>query len=135
MSGAIVLTDEEKKEFTKGAIEALNDPSNLAQFENDIENIGTTAVQIDQAFDRVSRGFKDMVDNHGSDFPEVAGYRSEWDGYKKVGAIVFELHDFHAKSISFQRWVQYLWQSRDVASEMTAVLRRMCCDIPNADPN
>ncbi|RXW15453.1 hypothetical protein EST38_g10409 [Candolleomyces aberdarensis] len=104
-TGAIVLTADEKKEFAKAAIEALNDPQNLAQFEKDIENIGNSAVQIDQAFDRVSRGFKGMVDNHGSDFPEVAGYKREWDGYKV-------------------RWVKYLWQSRDVASEMTAVLRR-----------
>ncbi|KAJ2924807.1 hypothetical protein H1R20_g12281, partial [Candolleomyces eurysporus] len=104
-AGAIVLTADEKKEFAKAAIEALNDPQNLAQFEKDIENIGNSAVQIDQAFDRVSRGFKAMVENHGSDFPEVAGYRKEWDGYKV-------------------RWVRYLWQSRDVASEMTAVLRR-----------
>ena len=86
-SGAIVLTSDEKKEFAKAAIEALNNTENLAQFEKDIENIGTSAVQIDQAFDRVSHGFKDMVTSHGSDFPEVAGYKKEWDSYKVVGAV------------------------------------------------
>ena len=90
-TGPIVLTSEEKKEFAKAAIEALQNPENLAQFEKDIENIGTTAVQIDQAFDRVSRGFKDMVDNHSSDFPEVIGFKKEWDSYKGVSTIVTTL--------------------------------------------
>ncbi|RXW11419.1 hypothetical protein EST38_g14436 [Candolleomyces aberdarensis] len=43
---AIVFTNEEKKEFAKAAIEALNNPENLRQFEKDIENIGTTAVPL-----------------------------------------------------------------------------------------
>ncbi|EGN94764.1 hypothetical protein SERLA73DRAFT_187820 [Serpula lacrymans var. lacrymans S7.3] len=46
-----------------------------------------------------------MVDKHGKDFPEVAGYKAEWDSYNK-------------------RWVKYLWDSRDVASEMSATLSR-----------
>jgi hypothetical protein len=84
----IVFTNEEKKEFAKAAIEALSNSENVRQFEKDIENIGTTAVQIDQAFDRVSRGFKAMVENHGKDFPEVAVYRNEWTSYKEVGDTV-----------------------------------------------
>ncbi|KAJ2914564.1 hypothetical protein MD484_g5834, partial [Candolleomyces efflorescens] len=98
-------TDADKKQFCQAAIAALDDPANVSQFQKDIEGIGASAVEIDQAFDRVSRGFKAMVDNHGSDFPEVAGYKNEWDAYQV-------------------RWVTNLWQSRDVASEMVAVLKR-----------
>jgi hypothetical protein len=91
---AIVFTDDEKKQFAQAAINALNDPANIAQFEKDIQNIGASAVEIDQAFDRVSRGFEAMVKNHGSDFPEIAGYKNEWDGYKVVGSIVTPPHWF-----------------------------------------
>ena len=78
-------TDADKKQFCQAAIAALDDPANVSQFQKDIEGIGASAVEIDQAFDRVSRGFKAMVDNHGSDFPEVAGYKNEWDAYQVVG--------------------------------------------------
>ncbi|CCM02047.1 uncharacterized protein FIBRA_04123 [Fibroporia radiculosa] len=99
------LTVDEKIEFAKAAMKVLEDDEQVEQFEKDIENVGIAAIQIDQAFDRVNRGFKDMVDNRGRDFPELAGYKREWEGYK-------------------ERWVRYLWNSRDVASEMSAILKR-----------
>lgn len=99
------VSTEDKIAFAKGAIEILNSDANIREFEKNIEDVGTTAVTTDLAFDRVARGFKEMVDEHGSDFPEIAGYKQEWDSYQT-------------------RWVKYLWDSRDVASEMSAVLRR-----------
>ncbi|CCM00799.1 uncharacterized protein FIBRA_02841 [Fibroporia radiculosa] len=99
------VTVGDKIQFAKDAIKVLDDDSQVKKFEEEIENIGTAAVQIDQAFDRVARAFQDMVDKHGSDFPEIAGYKGEWNAYKG-------------------RWVTYLWNSRNVASEMSAVLTR-----------
>src|SRR5271156_3200495 len=77
-------TQEESIEYAKGAIEVLQDDEQVRKFEEDVEKVSVSAIQIDQAFDRVSRGFKDMVDNHGSDFPGIARYKGEWDGYQAV---------------------------------------------------
>jgi hypothetical protein len=46
-----------------------------------------------------------MINNHGHDFPELASVKGQRDGSKA-------------------RWVTALWPSRDVASEMSAVLQR-----------
>jgi len=99
------LSADESIEFARGAIEILEDPDHVRQFEQDIEEVSVAAIEIDNSFDRVGRSFQDMVNKHGHDFPELAGFKREWDGYK-------------------DRWVTYLWSSRDVASEMSAVLQR-----------
>ena len=78
------LSSEERIEYAQGAIEVLQDGEQIAKFEQDIENVAKAAIQIDVAFDRVTRGFQDMVDRHGGEFPDLFRYKNEWDGYNEV---------------------------------------------------
>ena len=78
------LSSEERIEYAQGAIEVLQDGEQIAKFEQDIENVAKAAIQIDVAFDRVTRGFQDMVDRHGGEFPGLSRYKNEWDGYNEV---------------------------------------------------
>lgn len=78
------LSADESIEFARGAIEILEDPDHVRQFEQDIEEVSVAAIEIDNSFDRVGRSFQDMVNKHGHDFPELAGFKREWDGYKDV---------------------------------------------------
>jgi len=99
------LSASESIAFSRGAIKILEDPNQVRQFEQDIEEVSVSAIEIDNSFDRVSRSFQDMINSHGRDFPELTTFKGQWDGYKA-------------------RWVTHLWTSRDVASEMSAVLQR-----------
>jgi hypothetical protein len=78
------LSSDERIEYAKGAIKVLQDDEEIAKFEADIENVAKAAVQIDVAFDRVTRGFQDMVDKHGKDFPGLSNYKNDWDGLNEV---------------------------------------------------
>ncbi|KAF6748032.1 hypothetical protein DFP72DRAFT_583515 [Ephemerocybe angulata] len=89
--------------YISGVITELN--KDKGGFANNVGQVGTWAVQVDEAFDRVTRGLHALVSSFGSQFPPLAGYYSEWSKYN-------------------QDWITHLLLSRDVASEHMSVLKR-----------
>lgn len=78
-------TPEEQATFQENAIKELNDPEKVQEFQANVEKVGVWANEVDASFGKVTRGLKDMVDRYGSKFPELAGFRDEWNGYNAVG--------------------------------------------------
>ena len=76
-------TDEEKIEFAEGALHELrNDPNQV--FQENVKQVAVWANQVDASFNTVTRGFEDMVKQYGAQFPALAGFLSEWIGYRTV---------------------------------------------------
>jgi outer membrane murein-binding lipoprotein Lpp len=98
-------TDQEIIAYANAASEQLKDPSMKGKFEENVKQVGTWANEIDANFDIVTRKFKDMKDEFGQDFPDFPKYYDEW--------LVFKA-----------RWVALLQDSRDVASQTVATLKR-----------
>ncbi|KAJ2924806.1 hypothetical protein H1R20_g12280, partial [Candolleomyces eurysporus] len=98
-------TDQEKIAFANAVIEQLDDDEMVKKFQENVQQVGVWANQIDASFDKVTRKFTEMVDKYGKDFPGFSDYKNEWVGY-------------------YQRWVKLLSLSRDVASEHITILRR-----------
>jgi len=97
-------SDDEVIEFAEGALRELrNDPNQ--QFQDNVKQVAVWANQVDASFNTVTRGFEDMVSRYGQQFPQLANYLNEWKGYQT-------------------RWNTYLRDSRDVASQHVAILRR-----------
>ncbi|KAJ2936010.1 hypothetical protein H1R20_g1087, partial [Candolleomyces eurysporus] len=97
------VTRAESDDFIKGAINELD--NDTGKFAEDIGQVSTWAIQVDEAFDRVIRGLTNLVTEFGSDFPSLNDFLGEWKGYN-------------------QRWITHLALSRDVASEYVSVLQR-----------
>ncbi|KAJ2924985.1 hypothetical protein H1R20_g12093, partial [Candolleomyces eurysporus] len=97
------VTRAESDDFIKGAINELD--NDTGKFAEDIGQVSTWAIQVDEAFDRVTRGLTNLVTEFGSDFPPLNDFLGEWKGYN-------------------QRWITHLALSRDVASEHVSVLQR-----------
>ena len=118
-------TDKDKIAFIKAVREQLQDGDMVQQFLANVREAGTTANEVDAAFDRVSRSFDDMVSKFGTDFPGFATFNNEWKDYNSVGVLYPAAFVFLIFSLSFfQRWVTYLSDSRDVASTHITLLRR-----------
>lgn len=98
-------TQEEQDKFMEDAINDLNDAEKAKAFQANIEQVGIWANDVDAAFARVKRGLADMVRKYGTTFPELAGFRDDFNGYN-------------------ERWVSHLNLSRDVASQHVTLLRR-----------
>ncbi|KAF7782841.1 hypothetical protein Agabi119p4_2217 [Agaricus bisporus var. burnettii] len=94
---------KEQEEITK----FLEEPGTVAKFSEACKNIGQTAVAIDENFRIVQKGFADIVEKYGKDFPEVGNvYVPQWNGY-------------------MARWngeTGMLWSSRKLAAETAAAL-------------
>ncbi|KAF6748031.1 hypothetical protein DFP72DRAFT_1146861 [Ephemerocybe angulata] len=93
----------ESDQFVQGAIDQLQ--NDKGSFADNVNQVATWAIEVDEAFDRVKRGLYALVNDFGKDFPPLAGYYAEWTIYN-------------------QKWVDHLSLSRDVASEHAAVLKR-----------
>jgi hypothetical protein len=98
-------SEEEQIEFAKAALEELRDPAQKPQFAENVKEVGTWANEVDAAFDRVTRGFVSLTEKYGAQFPDLSTYLDRWKTYEA-------------------RWIQYLRDSRDVASTHIAILRR-----------
>ncbi|CCM00800.1 uncharacterized protein FIBRA_02842 [Fibroporia radiculosa] len=98
-------TDDEKAKFTSDALGELRKDDQVKIFEDNVKQVGVWANQVDAAFDNVTRGFESMNTKYGQQFPEISAYLNEWKGYKGS-------------------WVQYLANSRNVASTHITILRR-----------
>ena len=86
------LNDDEATQFVNDAIEILSDSAMVAEFEKNVGDVGKWANEVDEAFDRVTRTFVDVVRDYGNDFPALSGFLTEWRGYNTVGlAAVREL--------------------------------------------
>jgi hypothetical protein len=77
-------SQEEQDQFINGAIKSLSDPQQVGQFEQNVEEVGVWANEVDAAFDRVTRGFMDMVAKYGKDFPELYMFLADWKTYNAV---------------------------------------------------
>jgi hypothetical protein len=75
-------TDAEVIAYCDAAIAELE--STPTDFENNVQQVGVWANDIDAAFDRTTRSFSDIVKKYGKDFPELSGFFNEWQGYNKV---------------------------------------------------
>lgn len=93
----------ESDKYVQGAIKALQDDP--AQFSNNVAEVATWAVQVDEAFNNVTKGLTNLATEFTGQFPQLNGYLGEWKGYNT-------------------RWVNHLLLSRDVASEQISVLTR-----------
>ncbi|TEB33804.1 hypothetical protein FA13DRAFT_1789631 [Coprinellus micaceus] len=98
-------TPEQQDQFFDDATRDLQDPEKDKEYQANVEQVGVWANEVDAAFGRVMRSMEDMVQRYGSQFPELAGFRDDWNGYNA-------------------RWVSHLALSRDVASEDVTILRR-----------
>ncbi|TEB26954.1 hypothetical protein FA13DRAFT_1795203 [Coprinellus micaceus] len=103
MSTASTLTYDEVKAVLSQW--KASGPEKAKAYQANIEQVGVWANEVDAAFDRVTRSLQDMVERYGSRFPELAGFRDDWNGYNA-------------------RWVSHLALSRDVASAHVTILRR-----------
>ncbi|KAF6744317.1 hypothetical protein DFP72DRAFT_929721 [Ephemerocybe angulata] len=97
------VKQEESDQFVQDAINELD--KDQGDFANNVGEVATWAIQVDEAFNSVTRGLNALVNDFGGDFPPLAGYYGEWSNYN-------------------QRWVDHLALSRDVASEHMSVLKR-----------
>lgn len=77
-------TPEQQDEFFDNATRDLQDPEKAKGYQANIEQVGVWANEVDASFDRVTRGMEDMVQRYGSKFPELAGFRDDWNGYNGV---------------------------------------------------
>ena len=69
--------------------DALNQLSrDRGGFANNVKEVGKWAIQIDEAFDRVTRGLSKLTEDFEGDFPQLAVYLGEWRGYNTVGDIL-----------------------------------------------
>lgn len=75
---------EEQQRFQEAVTNDLNDPEKVKGYQANIEEVGKWANEVDESFGRVTRGMQDMVDRYGSKFPELAGFRDDWNGYNAV---------------------------------------------------
>ncbi|KAJ2912041.1 hypothetical protein MD484_g8367, partial [Candolleomyces efflorescens] len=91
-------SQEEQDQYINGAIKSLGDPEQVVQFQQNVEEVGVWANDVDAAFDRVTRGFVDIVAKYGKDFPGLSAFLADWKTYNT-------------------RWVALLLLSRNVASE------------------
>ncbi|XP_006461443.1 hypothetical protein AGABI2DRAFT_192947 [Agaricus bisporus var. bisporus H97] len=101
------LTEDEQIEHQEEMTKILEDPDTLKQFSEACKNIGQTAVAIDENFRTVQKGFNDLVEKYGADFPDVGRvYVPKWAGF-------------------MARWngdTGMLWSSRKLAAETAASL-------------
>ncbi|KAJ2913937.1 hypothetical protein MD484_g6477, partial [Candolleomyces efflorescens] len=98
-------TEDEKIAYANAVSEILDDSEMVKKFIENVNQVGVWANEIDDAFDKVTRVFADMVSKYGGSLPEIKNFNNEWIGYK-------------------ERWVSHLLLSRDVASEHSAILKR-----------
>jgi hypothetical protein len=85
------LNDDEATQFVNDAIEILSDSAMVAEFGKNVGEVGNWANEVDEAFDRVTRTFVQVVNDYGKDFPALSGFLSEWRDYNSVGlAVVWE---------------------------------------------
>ncbi|CCM02048.1 uncharacterized protein FIBRA_04124 [Fibroporia radiculosa] len=98
-------TEQEQIQYANAALKELDNEDQVKKFQDNVKQVGVWANQLDTAFDHVTRGFEDMVAKYGKDFPDISAYLNEWKGYKG-------------------NWVQYLLDSRDVASKNITLLKR-----------
>jgi len=56
---------------------------------------------LDNTFDSVNRELKNLIAEHGPQFPGIYAYQTEWEDYKTT-------------------WSDYLWTSRDLATKTSA---------------
>ena len=89
-------TPEEQDEFLENATHDLQDPEKAKAYQANIEQVGVWANEVDAAFDRVARSLEDMVQRHGSKFPELASFRDDWKGYNAVGFFASGLGGYDA---------------------------------------
>ncbi|KAJ2924796.1 hypothetical protein H1R20_g12277, partial [Candolleomyces eurysporus] len=88
------VTREESDEFLQAAIDELDNDSDNKYAEN-VAQVGKWAIQVDEAFNRVTRGLSDLVGKFGSDFPPLNDYLNEWKGYdqaSRLSAVVLRLY-------------------------------------------
>ncbi|XP_006458836.1 hypothetical protein AGABI2DRAFT_123551 [Agaricus bisporus var. bisporus H97] len=79
------LSEEDKVKQQEEMTKHLNDPATLAKFKEACQNIGQTAVSIDNDFRVVQKGFAELVQKYGKDFPDVGQlYAPKWDGFMAV---------------------------------------------------
>lgn len=97
------VSQAESDKFVQGAIDALEEDKGT--FAENVAQVATWAVQIDEAFDRVTRGLTALTAEFSGTFPKLVEFRDEWKDYNS-------------------RWVSHLALSRDVASEHASVLNR-----------
>ena len=116
-------TDQEKIAFANAVIEQLDDDEMVKKFQENVQQVGVWANQIDASFDKVTRKFTEMVDKYGKDFPGFSDYKNEWVGYYQV-ILTSSFFRSALTPCAFQRWVKLLALSRDVASEHVTILRR-----------
>ena len=76
-------TDEERIEFLQGSIKALEE-GDQQEFQENVKQVGVWANQVDKSFDNTTRGFEEMVALYGREFPDLAGFLSEWKTYQTV---------------------------------------------------
>ncbi|KAF8694672.1 hypothetical protein RHS03_08141, partial [Rhizoctonia solani] len=98
-------SDDEFIAYATAAIEQLEDSQMQNQFAENVRQAGVWANEVDKAFDKVTRSFADMNTRHGKDFPGFGNYNTQWIEYN-------------------QRWITLLDDSRKVASQNVAVLKR-----------
>ncbi|ELU36475.1 hypothetical protein AG1IA_09497 [Rhizoctonia solani AG-1 IA] len=98
-------SDEEVIAYATAAIEQLGDSQMQNQFAENVRQAGVWANEVDKAFDKVTRSFADMNTRYGKDFPGFGNYNTQWIEYN-------------------QRWITLLDDSRRVASQNVAILRR-----------
>ena len=89
MSDSPILDEEKLSEFFEEALVALKDKDNIDKFIEAFRYIRTTAVYIDEAFDKINRTLLKFVDDHGLSFPEMAGSQTKWTGFKRVRSLFY----------------------------------------------
>ena len=77
-------SQEEQDQYIDGAIKCLSDPEQADQLQQNVEEVGVWANDVDAAFDRVTRGFMDIVAKYGRDFTELSGFLTDWKTYNTV---------------------------------------------------
>ncbi|RXW18085.1 hypothetical protein EST38_g7781 [Candolleomyces aberdarensis] len=90
------VTRAESDEFIKGAIKELdNDTGKLS---DNVGQVGVWAIEVDEAFDRVTRGLTNLVASYGSDFPPLNDFLSEWKGYNQASCLTAVCFSTYAHS-------------------------------------
>ncbi|CAE6431798.1 unnamed protein product [Rhizoctonia solani] len=98
-------SDEEVIKYATAMIEQLEEAETQEEFAKNVEQVGTWANDVDEAFSRVNYSLKNIYDKHGEDFPRLGGFKDEFVEYK-------------------ERWITLLSKSRNAASETVAFLKR-----------
>ena len=84
-SQANAVTSEQSDQFIDGVIKSLEEDK--GDFAENVIKVGKWAIQVDEAFAKVTHGLANVDERFRNDFPQLTTFLAQWKGYNQASPI------------------------------------------------